>query len=44
MTQITPRIMDVTPGPGGTAFLVVGKEKTALIDCAMAWSGRLLVE
>ena len=38
------RILDVTAGAGGTAFLVRGREASALVDCGMAWSGRLLAE
>lgn len=37
------KILDVTAGPGGTAFLVLGRDACALVDCGMAWSGRLLV-
>ena len=38
------KILDLTAGPGGTAFLVKGRDAAALVDCGMAWSGFLLAE
>jgi glyoxylase-like metal-dependent hydrolase (beta-lactamase superfamily II) len=36
-------IVEVTGGQGGSAFLVVGNEKTALLDCGMAYcAGKLI--
>ncbi len=37
------RIVDVTGGKGGNAFLVLGDEKTALIDCGMAYCADQLI-
>jgi len=37
------RIVDVTGGKGGNAFLLVGEEKTALIDCGMAYCASNLI-
>lgn len=37
------KIVDVTGGKGGNAFLLVGKEKTALIDCGMAYCAPNLI-
>ena len=34
----------VTAGHGGEALLVTGSEKTALIDCGMAYCGDRMVE
>ncbi|WP_371372416.1 MBL fold metallo-hydrolase [Sporomusa aerivorans] len=38
------RIIDVTGGQGGKAFLLVGKEKTALMDCGMAYCASSLIQ
>lgn len=37
------KIMDVTGGQGGNAFLILGEEKTALIDCGMAYCASNLI-
>ena len=37
------KIVDVTGGKGGNAFLILGKEKTALIDCGMAYCATSLI-
>jgi len=37
-------IIRVTAGPGGEALLMIGSEKTALIDCGMAYCGEALAE
>lgn len=37
-------IIRVTAGVGGEALLIVGSEKTALIDCGMAYCGEALAE
>ncbi|MBP1764504.1 MAG: beta-lactamase domain protein [Firmicutes bacterium] len=37
------KIIDVTGGQGGNAFLLVGEEKTALIDCGMAYCADKLI-
>jgi glyoxylase-like metal-dependent hydrolase (beta-lactamase superfamily II) len=37
------RIVDVTGGKGGNAFLLLGEEKTALIDCGMAYCAPNLI-
>ncbi len=37
------RIVDVTGGQGGNAFLLLGKDKTALIDCGMAYCAANLI-
>ncbi len=34
----------VTAGQGGESLLIIGSEKTALLDCGMAFCGRRLVE
>lgn len=36
-------IKDVTGGKGGSAYLVFGKDKTALVDCGMAYCARNLI-
>jgi 2-aminobenzoylacetyl-CoA thioesterase len=36
-------IKDVTGGKGGSSYLVVGKDKTALIDCGMAYCASNLI-
>jgi glyoxylase-like metal-dependent hydrolase (beta-lactamase superfamily II) len=36
-------IVNVTGGKGGNAFLVLGQEKTALIDCGMAYCAAALI-
>ena len=36
-------IKDVTGGEGGSAYLVLGKDKTALIDCGMAYCAANLI-
>lgn len=36
-------IIDVTGGQGGMAFLLMGKEKTALVDCGMAYCASNLI-
>ncbi len=36
-------IVDVTGGQGGKAFLLLGEEKTALIDCGMAYCAANLI-
>jgi len=38
------RIIDVTGGKGGNAFLILGAEKTALIDCGMAYCAYNLIK
>lgn len=38
------KIKRVTAGPGGEALLIVGSEKTVLIDCGMAYCGEALVD
>lgn len=37
------KIVDVTGGRGGNAFLVMGGEKTALVDCGMAYCASNLI-
>lgn len=37
------KIMDVTGGQGGNAFLILGEEKTALVDCGMAYCASNLI-
>jgi glyoxylase-like metal-dependent hydrolase (beta-lactamase superfamily II) len=37
------KIMDVTGGKGGNAFLILGEEKTALLDCGMAYCAPNLI-
>ena len=37
-------IKDVTGGRGGNAFLLIGEEKTALIDCGMAYCASVLIQ
>ena len=37
-------IIEVTGGPGGSSFLLVGTEKTALIDCGMAYCAPKLIQ
>lgn len=37
------KIVDVTGGKGGNAFLLLGDEKTALIDCGMAYCASQLI-
>ncbi|QDR81645.1 MBL fold metallo-hydrolase [Sporomusa termitida] len=37
------RIVDVTGGKGGNAFLILGERKTALIDCGMAYCAGQLI-
>ena len=37
------QIIDVTGGQGGNSFLIVGAEKTALIDCGMAYCASKLI-
>lgn len=36
-------IIEVTGGQGGSAFLVVGRDKTALLDCGMAYCAAKLI-
>jgi 2-aminobenzoylacetyl-CoA thioesterase len=36
-------IKDVTGGKGGSAYLVIGEDKTALIDCGMAYCASNLI-
>ncbi|WP_237714924.1 MULTISPECIES: MBL fold metallo-hydrolase [Pelosinus] len=38
------RIIDVTGGKGGNAFLLLGTEKAALIDCGMAYCASNLIK
>jgi len=38
------RIIDVTGGKGGNAFLLLGAEKAALIDCGMAYCASNLIK
>lgn len=38
------QIFDVTGGQGGNAFLLAGKEKTALVDCGMAYCAARLID
>lgn len=37
------RIVDVTGGKGGNAFLILGQDQTALIDCGMAYCADRLI-
>lgn len=37
-------IKDVTGGNGGSAYLVLGRDKTALIDCGMAYCSHNLID
>lgn len=37
-------IYRVTAGSGGEAILILGSEKTAIIDCGMAYCGREMIE
>ncbi|HWR45746.1 MBL fold metallo-hydrolase [Sporomusa sp.] len=37
------KIVDVTGGKGGNAFLILGEEKTALVDCGMAYCASNLI-
>ncbi|HWR38444.1 MAG TPA: MBL fold metallo-hydrolase [Patescibacteria group bacterium] len=37
-------VTEVTGGRGGSAFLVMGKEKTALLDCGMAYCAPALID
>lgn len=37
-------VKDVTGGEGGSAYLVLGKDKTALIDCGMAYCAPNLID
>jgi len=37
-------IKRVTAGPGGEALLIAGSEKTAIIDCGMAYCGEALAD
>jgi glyoxylase-like metal-dependent hydrolase (beta-lactamase superfamily II) len=37
------RIVDVTGGKGGNSFLILGEEKTALVDCGMAYCASNLI-
>ncbi|MDF2635078.1 MAG: beta-lactamase domain protein [Pelosinus sp.] len=37
------KIIDVTGGQGGKAFLLIGEEKTALVDCGMAYCAPTLI-
>jgi glyoxylase-like metal-dependent hydrolase (beta-lactamase superfamily II) len=44
MKKIGKNIIDVSSGMGGsTAFLILGEEKTALIDCGMAFCAKALI-
>lgn len=38
------KIVDVTGGKGGNSFLILGEEKTALIDCGMAYCASHLID
>jgi glyoxylase-like metal-dependent hydrolase (beta-lactamase superfamily II) len=38
------KIVDVTGGQGGKAFLLIGDEKTALVDCGMAYCASNLID
>ncbi len=42
--NISKKIKRVTAGPGGEALLIIGEEKTAVLDCGMAFCGNQLVE
>lgn len=42
--QYPEGIKRVTAGPGGEALLLIGSDKTALMDCGMAYCGESLVE
>ncbi len=42
--QYPAGIKRVTAGPGGEALLLIGSEKTALMDCGMAYCGDALIE
>lgn len=37
-------IVEVTGGQGGNAFLILGREKTALVDCGMAYCAAKLID
>ncbi|MDF2499654.1 MAG: beta-lactamase domain protein [Anaerosporomusa subterranea] len=37
------KIVDVTGGKGGSAYLLLGEEKTALVDCGMAYCAPTLI-
>lgn len=37
------KIVEVTGGQGGNSYLIVGEEKTALIDCGMAYCASKLI-
>ena len=41
--QFPENIKRVTAGPGGEVLLVIGREKTAVLDCGMAFCGDRLV-
>lgn len=41
--DITDKLVRVTAGSGGEVILIKGSEKTALIDCGMAYCGERLV-
>jgi len=42
--QFGAGIKRVTAGPGGEAILIMGSEKTALLDCGMAYCGEALIK
>lgn len=42
--EFPANIHRVTAGHGGEALLIVGSEKTALLDCGMAFCGKQMVE
>lgn len=42
--QFADGIKRVTAGPGGEVILITGSEKTAVLDCGMAFCGAKLVE
>lgn len=41
--KLMNKIVDVTGGKGGNAFLILGEDKTALIDCGMAYCAPNLI-
>lgn len=43
-TEITDKLFRVTAGSGGESILIKGSEKTALIDCGMAYCGEELAK
>ncbi|MEI3279948.1 MAG: hypothetical protein V8R46_03865 [Eubacterium ramulus] len=42
--EFPKNIVRVTAGKGGEALLILGSEKTALVDCGMAYCADKLIE